>query len=282
MFVEERPEHCVGRVMAWATQRGASHVDLLVEEQAGVVSRRAGHFRDPLRVWAVDGRSVTPAQPEPFAEPPAPSPLALDLVGTLRDAGLDIVIEQGDVIGEVLGLEVARVVVDDDGARIEVGVGRHDREAFAMLHGDLPTADALQRVIDEVRRHRRPGQRSHPLARLAGERWLRTALVRDPGQVGAAHLEPAEPTIARRNLKEPAPAIAVGTDQDGAPVVVAASTGVDLDLVPAAADARAAHAPKARLVLALPERDALEVTRRLAARLEEPAEVVTVAPVHDR
>ena len=51
---------------------------------------------------------------------------------------------------------------------------------------------------------------------------------------------------------------------DGRSVVVAASIGVDLDLVPAAADARLAHAPDARLVLALPQRDALAVTRRLA------------------
>ena len=64
---------------------------------------------------------------------------------------------------------------------------------------------------------------------------------------------------------------------DGAPVVVVCSVGIDLDLVPFAADARHALAgPDARLVLAVPERDVHPVTRELAARLAEPAEVVPV------
>jgi hypothetical protein len=59
-------------------------------------------------------------------------------------------------------------------------------------------------------------------------------------------------------------------------MVVATSVGADLDLVPAAADARAARAPEARLVLVVPERDDHAVTRRLAAALAEPADIVTV------
>ncbi|MGI8755918.1 MAG: hypothetical protein ACR2MB_08675, partial [Acidimicrobiales bacterium] len=66
-------------------------------------------------------------------------------------------------------------------------------------------------------------------------------------------------------------------DLDGRPIVVTCSTGVDLDLVPASADDRLAHAPDARLVLVVPERDAVAITRELAARLVAPAEVVTVA-----
>jgi hypothetical protein len=46
--------------------------------------------------------------------------------------------------------------------------------------------------------------------------------------------------------------------------------------VPAAADARLAHARDARLVLVVPERDAHPVTAALAAELVHPAEVVTV------
>ena len=52
--------------------------------------------------------------------------------------------------------------------------------------------------------------------------------------------------------------------------------GIDLGLVPMAADLRLAHAPGARLVLVVPERDAHPVTRRLAAALVEPAEVVAL------
>ena len=198
------------------------------------------------------------------------------LVAWIKAAGLDIVIEHGRVHGEVLGFEVARVHVDGDEAQIEVGVGRHDREAFALVHGARPTADALGDVVEQVGRHRRPGDLTHPLARLAGERWLRNHVMNRPELVGATQLEPADSTVEPASVKEPSPAIAVGRSDAGTPLVVACSVGVDLDLVPAAADARLAHAPEADLRLVVPERDAVPVTRRLAAALVRPAEVVTV------
>jgi hypothetical protein len=67
--------------------------------------------------------------------------------------------------------------------------------------------------------------------------------------------------------------IACATASDA---VVVCSVGVDLDLVPAAAEARLALAPDARLVLAVPERDDHPATRALAKRLKVPAEVVAV------
>ena len=54
--------------------------------------------------------------------------------------------------------------------------------------------------------------------------------------------------------------------------------GVDLDLVPAAADARLADGRDARLVLAVPARDVHPVTVDLAAALANPAEIVAVDP----
>ncbi|WP_208027122.1 hypothetical protein [Rhabdothermincola sediminis] len=266
----------LGKAIAWADQQGAGEVHLLTEDHAGVFARQARYFRLPATVWQVDGRSVERAEPEPLRPPAAPPEAALDLVGLLAAEGVDIVIEHGEVRGEILGLEIARIVVDGADARIEVGVGRHDREAFALVHGDLPTTDALRSVVDSVRRQRRPDDLGHPLARLAAERWLRAALITEPHRVGARSLEPVEPTVPRESIKDTAAAVAVGVDLDGHPIVVACSVGIDLDLVPAAADARAAHAPGARLVLALPERDAHPVTRRLAGALHEPAELVEV------
>jgi hypothetical protein len=225
-------------------------------------------------VWEVSDRSVSEAAPAPAHQPVTPSPDALALVDLLAGAGTDIVIEHGVVMGEVAGLEVARIVVGAEGAHVEVGVGRHDREAFSLVHGDVPTAEALASVVESVRSHRRGGAPMHPLARLASERWLRASLVADPGVIGMRSLEPVESTIARGSVKDVTAAVAIGVDEGGAPVVVACSVGIDLDLVPAAADARASYAPGARLVLVLPSRDAHPVTRRLAAALSEPAEVV--------
>jgi hypothetical protein len=59
--------------------------------------------------------------------------------------------------------------------------------------------------------------------------------------------------------------------------VVVCSVGIDLDLVPFAADARGAVGlADARLLLAVPERDDHPVTRAVATRLRQPAEVVPV------
>lgn len=276
VLLDEAPGRGLGRALAWAGQHGVTELHVLAEPPTDVLARRAALFRDPPRVWSVEGREVRPAVPAPRHEPVAPRAEALGLVDLLREAGVEIVVEHGRVTGEVLGLEIAQVVVDDGGARIEVGVGHHDREAFAMVHGDLPAAEALARVVDGVRRHRRPGARQHPLGGLVAERWLRAVLLDEPALAGAVELVPAEGTVARDSVKEVLPAIALGAAPDGAPLVVACSVGIDLDLVPAAADARHAHAPGARLVLVVPERDALPVTRRLAAALADPAEVRTV------
>lgn len=276
VLLDERPAWSLGRALAWAQQRGAHRVEVMAEVDACTLARRASYFDLDVRVWAIEGRRLVPARPDPVPERSTASEAELALATQLVDAGAEVVVEGGAVRGEIEGLEVARVVRDGDEVRLEVGVGRHDREAFAVIHGHLPTTEALATVILAVRRHRRPGQPAHPLNRLAGERWLRRRLVATPDLVGAAHLEAVEGTLVRESVKDVTAAIAVGATSDGEPIVVACSTGIDLDLVPSAADARAARHPGARLVLAVPERDAHPVTRRLAGHLREPADVVAL------
>ena len=284
VMLDERPDAGLGRALVWADREGVDALHLIVDDAdaAGVLARRAELFRRSPRVWQVEGRSLRPAvpvDPPPALEPPA---VARAQAALLHGAGVEVVVERGEIRGEVLGLEVARVVVDEgDGtaepvARIEVGVGRHDRDAFAMLHGEVPTAEALAGVVDKVRRHRASDAEAHPLGRLAAERWLRSLVMADPDAIGARQLAPAEPTIARDGVKDVAPAVAFGEGPDGAAVVVACSVGIDLDLVPSAADARRALHPEARLVVVVPERDAHPVTRRLVDALVSPAELHAV------
>ena len=122
-----------------------------------------------------------------------------------------------------------------------------------------------------MRAARRVDAPEQPLYRLAQERWLREVLLARPDLVGAPALVRHQGPRPRPNVKDPWPAVATG---DG--VVVVASVGVDLDLVPYAAEARAAIDPAARLVLVMPERDALPITVSMAAWLSDPAEIVTV------
>lgn len=274
------PETALGGIVAWSDRAGLGAIRLLVDDPtaASVLARRAQPFALDIDVLRVDGHTLVPTQPAAHAAPLTPSAAALDLAALLADAGAEVVIEAGIVRGEVAGLEIARVVQGADGPTLEVGVGRNDREAFAMVHGDVPTGAALAGVVQTVQSHRHVGEPAHPLNRLAGERWLRHRLVRDPTLVGAARLEPVEPTVPRGSLHDVAAAIAVGERADGQAVVVAASVGIDLDVVPAGADARAALGRDAQLVIAVPERDAHPVTRRLADLLEQPAELIAVPP----
>jgi len=270
----------LGAAMALADREGVP-LQVMAEpddvDTPGVLARRTAQFADDVAVWRIDGRALVPAAPAIVVPPLVPSAAALALVDVLVEAGVEVTIEHGAVKGELRGLEVARIVETSDGARVEVGVGRHDREAFTMVHGDLPTADALRSVIASVDVVRRADAEAHPLRRLAPEGWLRSVVLADPQLVGASALRPAEPTLPRDSVKDTMAAIAVGSDPDGGGVVVACSVGIDLDLVPSAADARAVHDPTARLVVVVPERDAHPVTARLAARLRSPATVVTVA-----
>jgi len=97
-------------------------------------------------------------------------------------------------------------------------------------------------------------------------------------------LEVAPPPIPRTNLKDPVPCVAIARGADGRVAVVVCSVGIDLDVVPFAADARAAIAAvghagvgaDADLVIAVPERDVHPVTQALASMLRHPARIVGV------
>ena len=112
--------------MAWARQHHVDDLHLVVEDDAGLVARRASLFADAARRSGCStGTELHAAQPD--ARPPAePSPHAPELAALLVEAGLDVVVEHGIVAGEVLGLEVRPW--SSDGVGLEVGVGEADRE----------------------------------------------------------------------------------------------------------------------------------------------------------
>lgn len=266
----------LGPAMVLSDREGFNTLNVMAEslETSGIVARRAEQFHNGPTVWRIEGRSLIPAIPATVPVPLEPSAAARELIGMLIGAGVEVTVEHGEIRGELRGLEIARVVESTEGTRLEVGVGRHDREAFTMVHGNLPTAKALESVIASVDAVRRADAEAHPLRRLAPEGWLRWRLLQDPHLIGAKELRPVEPPTPRDSVKDIGASIAVGHDLDGYPVVVACSVGIDLDVVPTAADARVLNDPDARVVIVVPERDDHPATRRLAERLIGPAEVI--------
>ncbi|HET9690704.1 MAG TPA: hypothetical protein VFP61_06105 [Acidimicrobiales bacterium] len=250
-------------------------------DAAAVVARRAAEFAPAPTVWAVAGTELRPivAGDAVAAGEPELPPGDLDrFAAELARHGADPIVEHGVLRGEVLGLEVARAVPETNGGwRLAAGVGRHDRDAREQLRPDQPPGDALDEVVALVRQWRRPGGLRHPANTLSRERWLRSLLVAAPERVGARSLAPLPVPVPTTDLRDATPAAALGTSAStGGPLVVVCSVGVDLDLVPTAADVRLLHAPDAELLVVLPEGDDLPVTRTLAAALARPAQVLAV------
>jgi hypothetical protein len=269
VLIDDGSARRFGPALAWARQAGVSRLHVLVEgaEAAGVVARRARAFVPASSVWLVDGRSVVPAAPapiEPFAGAPAWSALA----EVVRRHGCDAVVEHGELIGSVLGLEVARVI---DG-ELAVGVGRHDRIARASMRPGEDAGAALEEAAAAVRLWRRLGVARHPANTLQRSRWLRSVVCTSPALVGAAWLEPAAPALPSLGLTDNSAVPCVGPD-----IVAVCSVGIDLDLIPTAADCRLVHGPSSRLVIVTPAGDDVAVNRGLLDDLGAPARLVTVS-----
>jgi hypothetical protein len=276
VLLADKPERGLGGSVAWALRRGATALHVVAESATGLLARRAQGFVVPISVWHAEGRVLLPAVPEPLPESPEVPAAHREFFDVIVDAGAEAREEFGVLFGEVAGLEVCRVVDDayTGVTRLEVGVGAHDREAFLALHGDRPSAPALAEVVEVVRQHRLHGQTGHPLSRLGHERLLRSRLVEQPSLIGAQHVELAPPPVPRPNLKDPVPCCAVAVI-DGVATVVVCTTGVDLDAVAYAVDARLSLGLEP-CVLVMPTRDALEVQHLLAGATRPP---ITIVPV---
>ncbi len=280
VLVDDGSVRRFGAALAWAWRERVARLDVLVQEpalggpSAGVMARRAAEFARPPGVWSVDGRTLVRAEPAPSVndEDITVADAFGSFAGVLADHGAEVIVEHGVLRGEVLGLEVARVV---DG-RLEVGVGRHDRSARAEMYPAEDVGVSLDRAVTAVRDRRRPDQPRHPANTLARSRWLRAVVCATPSLAGAVSLAPVPPPLPWFDLPEAGSAPCLGAAADGTPLLAVCSVGVDVDLVPTAADCRRIHCPEARLVLVVPKGDDLPVTCALADSLSEPAEVLVV------
>jgi len=237
LLVDGDATRALGACLAWGLRHGRP-MSLLVERDSGLLARRAGFFDTELEIWHVDDRALLPALADDHLPHVAPRPEHLAFSPLIESAGADVVVEHGVVAGEVRGLEICRVVDDPHTGetRLEVGLGAHDREAFAMVHGELPTEEALGRVVEAVAVHRADGADSHPLNRFGAERLMRWQALQNPASIGFDSIGAAEPPVVRTNVKDAVPCAAVG-ERGGVRTVAVFAHGVDLDVVPFALDA---------------------------------------------
>lgn len=284
VLVEDDTSRGLGPALLWAIKSGHSSLHVLASTSTGLLARRASYFDFDIAVWHVNERALLPGMAEPFPGPVSPLPEHAEFVELISAGGAVPNIEHGIVTGEVTGLEVCRAVTDPQTGevRLEVGMGAHDREAFALLHGARPTLEALSDVVASVREHRRPGALAHPFNRIAPERGLRARAIAEPDLIGAARLEACDPPVPRTNVLDTVPCVARGTDTTGRAIVVVFMSGADPDIVPYALDARAyvdlVHGTDSQLVIAMPESHMTPTNRAAMALASVPVRFSPVAP----
>jgi hypothetical protein len=284
VLVTGRYERSLGPALMWALRNNATSLKLLLNERAGELARIATHFDFAIEVFELDAAGVARAAAPKSAEKIEVSVADEMYAEFIKSAGAEVVREHGVISGEVCGLEVCRVVratsaSDLDGAgesELEIGVGAHDRETFKLLHGRTATVESLRKVIAEVAARRAVGAQVHPLNQLARERMLRHYVCLSPQLVGAKSLQPAQPPIARTNLKDVVPCCAVGVSLTGEKMVAIFNVGVDPDVVSFGADARGQINASADLVFAMPTRDIVPAVEQIAQMLRRPARFVGV------
>ena len=253
ILVEDLTARSAGGPLLWASRQGATSVDLIVDDPKAVpavvadVARRLGGFDLAAACWRVEG---TDSSRSTRADPRGPRPTGRsrrrrprrDPVAPPTSRSWSSRASCGARCWASRWRASRRRRV---GLRLDVGVGKFDQVAAAMMYAEKSTADALDTVVGVVRSLRYPGAPPHPVRDLCRERWVRSAVMAAPDLVGASELTAIETTVPRENLRDSHPALAwcQGT-------VVASTHGVDVDLLPLAADVRARVDPDAELVVA--------------------------------
>jgi len=239
VLIENATERSLGGALLWAVRADLSSLELIVSSTdldiARALARKATNFVRPIGVSTVVGARSEQVAPSPVSSSMVPEtpPVLADLLAAEH---CELVVEHGIARGEYLGLELARIVaVGEADLKLEVGVGRFDREMAAMMYAELDARASLATVAAEVRRRRVRGGERHPLMDLCRERWLRTEVVNHPELVGCDELQLVETTMDRPNLLDAHPAMAIERTGQAA-TLVCCTVGIDIDAVVMAAD----------------------------------------------
>jgi len=263
----------LGTAVVWGASNDCESLNLIVDEGAVALAHVASGFAAPQpTIWLATDRRIDRVEPEAPTIEPAPACAAY--TAELSEAGLDVVADHGVWIGEINGLEVARVGMRDGDCSIDIGVGAYDQFASAALAQDRKVAESLATVVSMVEPHRLAGAEPHAIGRLVRSRWLRAQLLRNPGLIGLNALNPIPLLYERPGLMESQPAAALG-ERDGATVLVVCTVGLDLGIAETAAGLAALHEP-ASVIVVVPPRDHHPRIVDSVATLAAPSEVVAI------
>ena len=264
----------LGATTVWAQSRGATHTNLILDEADGVLAFTATGFEEPTpSIWHAIERSMHRVDAQPPVIEPAPD--CPDSTALLASKGLEAVADHGVWLGELNGLEVARVGIREGECGLDIGVGAYDQFASAALQLDRNDETSLDHVLGMVRPHRVAGVEPHPIGRLVRSRWLRAQLIAEPESIGLTSLNPVPLLIPRPGLVETQPAAGIGQGNNGEDVLVVCSTGIDLGVAETAAGLAAQNQPQ-RIVVVMPQRDHHPRIAQALETLACPAELVAV------
>jgi hypothetical protein len=264
ILVEGDASRSLGPAIAWSSKY-ARPLHLVVDNHAEMLARRASGFTMSISVWQIEDTRLRLAIAQPHAEVVNAPTSHTDFISLIARAGAEPLQEWGVVTGEVRGLEICRVVDDLDSgvARLEVGIGAHDRETFALVHQNRPIEESIASVVGIVGMHRVAGAPFHPYNHIAPERFARWRALQAPSSLGFTSLAPVDPPEPRTNVKDSVPCVAIGVDDSGNTTAVVCVHGIDLDVVPFAVDAAKKHSCARVMIVARPQ-DVVASVRKMA------------------
>ena len=210
-------------------------LNLILDKPNSQLSAQIKGFATRCSLWIVEGNTLVP-HPELNASTPEHE-FSIDsgIRSLLEHNNCRIVFEHGKVKAEVRGLEVAEVVLDQNGEnQIQVGVGIYDQEAHKIINSNEAIETTLLRAIEDILKFRHKESRPHPLNRVARSKWLIHEFINSYKHFGFNEIQYVASPNLPMNISHGLPASAIGK-RDSKEIIVTAFAGADLEAVPTAA-----------------------------------------------
>ena len=242
-------------------------IHLILDEEDPLMPPQVRGLNLDLHLWLVDGKNLVrhPESPTFPTQKEIPAE-AKELAAKFADLGCTILEEYGTFRAEFRGVEVARIVEDENnGFQINVGVGDYDQNANSVLSLYDDPEIHLRDVLSTVQHFRTKESPPHPLNRILRSRWLMSEAISNIELLDLQELVFVESLLPKHDPLKNWPCTAIGRKGKSVVLVVSA-TGIDLSLVPHAAGQISRHNPD-ELLLLMPKQDRHPVILRQARHL---------------